>query len=151
MNFFFELILILLAILAMNVILYSLTFFNKPNSSENISVKCRAHPLWQVQARRLRCIALAWRGKPAAPWASRATTSIAQCMRRMPAVLMRTSVRHRIPPRRIPTVWWLTERRIATRLHRWIRVARAHIPMLFKLWFLLLNPDGWRRLAGVRF
>ena len=39
MNFFFELILILLAILAMNVILYSLTFFNKPNSSENISVK----------------------------------------------------------------------------------------------------------------
>jgi len=37
-NLLFETILILFAILASNGILYSLTFFNKPNSSENISV-----------------------------------------------------------------------------------------------------------------
>lgn len=39
-NLFFETILVLFAILASNGILYSLTFFkfNKPNSSENISV-----------------------------------------------------------------------------------------------------------------
>jgi hypothetical protein len=40
LNFFFETILVLFAILASNGIIYSLTFFNlkKSNSSENISV-----------------------------------------------------------------------------------------------------------------
>jgi AAA+ ATPase superfamily predicted ATPase len=37
-NLLFEIILILFAILASNGIIYSLTFLNKPNSSENISV-----------------------------------------------------------------------------------------------------------------
>jgi hypothetical protein len=40
LNFFFEIILVLLAILAINGIIFSLTFFNlkKQNSSENVSV-----------------------------------------------------------------------------------------------------------------
>src|ERR1700677_471943 len=37
-NLLLETILILFAILASNGIIYSLTFFNKPNSSENISI-----------------------------------------------------------------------------------------------------------------